>query len=84
MSQPMPVIREVYWPALLPQYLAIGTLCASSARLRAVTITVSSPEADASVAVCASEDELPAPSHKAEAATPSSKRPYRIPPKSVF
>lgn len=30
MSQPMPVVRQVYWPGLIPQFLAIAVLCAAS------------------------------------------------------
>ncbi len=28
MSQPMPVIRQLYWPELVPQFVAIVALCA--------------------------------------------------------
>ena len=41
---------EIAW---LSAVMEIGTVCASSARLRAVTMTVSSPVTDASVVVCA-------------------------------
>src|ERR1700761_5049132 len=60
--------------------MEMGTVCASSARLRAVTMTVSSPVADAvCVLDCAHVGVAPAPSHKAETATPMQNREYRIP-----
>src|ERR1700743_1653986 len=60
--------------------MEMGTCCAFSARLRAVTMTVSSPVTDAvCVLDCADTGTAPAPSHKAETAPLAKRCPYRIP-----
>ena len=60
--------------------MAMGTVCATSGLLRAVTMTVSRPVDEAAwPSVCAFTGVKPAPSISAETAAPVQNRPYRIP-----